>query len=96
MTHSSFPPKSRFQTFDDAGDPSDGAARMARLRAELARRGLAGFIVPRADEHQSEYVPKNAERLAWLTGFTGSAGTATEAVSARASRTGRWAPCRSR
>ncbi len=32
--------------------------------------------MPRADEHQSEYVPADAERLAWLTGFTGSAGTA--------------------
>ncbi len=32
------------------------------------------FLVPRADEHQGEYVPKCAERLAWLTGFTGSAG----------------------
>src|SRR5262249_9718818 len=33
-------------------------------------------IVPRADEHQGEYVPPRAERLAWLTGFTGSAGLA--------------------
>jgi Xaa-Pro aminopeptidase len=66
---------SRFQSFDDGADPAQGAARIAKLRAELARRGLGGFLVPRADEHQSEYVPKNAERLAWLTGFTGSAGT---------------------
>ena len=47
---------------------------MGQLRAELAKRGLAGFIVPRADEHQNEYVPANAERLRWLTGFAGSAG----------------------
>jgi len=67
---------SRFQSFDNATDPSHGPPRIARLREELARRGLDGFIVPRADEHQSEYVPPNAERLAWLTGFTGSAGTA--------------------
>jgi Xaa-Pro aminopeptidase len=46
------------------------------LRAELARLGLDGFIVPRADEHLGEYVPPGAERLAWLTGFTGSAGLA--------------------
>lgn len=52
------------------------AARLARLRAELARRNLAGFIVPRGDEHQGEYVAARAERLAWLTGFTGSAGAA--------------------
>jgi Xaa-Pro aminopeptidase len=52
------------------------AMRVAALRAELGRRGLAGFVVPRADEHQGEYVPPRAERLAWLTGFTGSAGLA--------------------
>src|ERR1700712_1479062 len=46
------------------------------LRNELTRRGLAGFLVPRADEHLGEYVPAAAERLAWLTGFTGSAGVA--------------------
>jgi len=42
----------------------------------MAAQGLDGFIVPRADEHLGEYVPPNAERLAWLTGFTGSAGMA--------------------
>ncbi|MBN9509882.1 MAG: aminopeptidase P family protein [Alphaproteobacteria bacterium] len=51
-------------------------ANLADLRAELARRGLDGFLVPRADEHLGEYVPPAAERLAWLTGFTGSAGMA--------------------
>ncbi|MCC7049967.1 MAG: aminopeptidase P family protein [Alphaproteobacteria bacterium] len=50
--------------------------RLADLRAELRRRGLDGFIVPRADEHQGEYVAKRAERLPWLTGFAGSAGVA--------------------
>jgi Xaa-Pro aminopeptidase len=50
--------------------------RLARLRQELGARGLHGFIVPRADEHLGEYVPAAAERLAWLTGFTGSAGLA--------------------
>jgi Xaa-Pro aminopeptidase len=59
-----------------AAEQPDAAARLARLRAELARRGLAGFIVPRADEHQGEYVASRAQRLAWLTGFTGSAGLA--------------------
>jgi Xaa-Pro aminopeptidase len=54
----------------------DIAARVRKLREELARRGLAGFVVPRADEHQGEYVPARARRLAWLTGFTGSAGLA--------------------
>ena len=68
--------ESRFQSFAELGDPSRGAERMSALRAELARRGLVGFIVPRADEHQNEYVPANAERLRWLTGFAGSAGIA--------------------
>ena len=50
--------------------------RVERLRGELGKEGLAGFLVPRADEHQGEYVPLRARRLAWLTGFTGSAGLA--------------------
>src|SRR5260221_760643 len=65
-----------FQTFDEQSDASPCAPRLAALRAELASRGLDGFLVPRSDEHQGEYVPKRAERLAWLTGFTGSAGQA--------------------
>jgi Xaa-Pro aminopeptidase len=68
--------ESRFQSFVALGDPSHGAARVSQLRAELAKSGLAGFIVPRADEHQNEYVPANSERLRWLTGFAGSAGIA--------------------
>jgi Xaa-Pro aminopeptidase len=51
-------------------------ANLVALRQELLRQGLDGFIVPRADEHLGEYVPPSAERLAWLTGFTGSAGLA--------------------
>jgi Xaa-Pro aminopeptidase len=50
--------------------------RLTGLRAELTRQGLDGFIVPRADEHLGEYVPECAERLRWLTGFSGSAGLA--------------------
>lgn len=46
------------------------------LRAELLREQLTGFVVPHTDEYQNEYLPPCAERLAWLTGFTGSAGTA--------------------
>ncbi|HTH18002.1 MAG TPA: aminopeptidase P family protein [Magnetospirillum sp.] len=62
--------------FDDPEPAPAPPQRLDDLRAELARRGLAGFIVPRADEHQGEYVAPSAQRLAWLTGFTGSAGTA--------------------
>ena len=67
--------EAHFQTFDDPPQTAT-APRVAALRSELARRGLSGFILPRADRHQNEYVPPSEERLAWLTGFTGSAGTA--------------------
>jgi Xaa-Pro aminopeptidase len=50
--------------------------RLAALRAKLPELGVAGVIVPRGDEHLGEYTPPSAERLAWLTGFTGSAGLA--------------------
>jgi Xaa-Pro aminopeptidase len=65
-----------FQTFDDRSERAASASRVAALRAELKMRGLDGFIVPRADRFQNEYVPPSDERLAWLTGFTGSAGAA--------------------
>src|SRR5712671_6728741 len=66
----------KFQSFEDRTERAASAPRIAALRTELAHRGLTGFIVPRADRHQNEYVPASEERLAWLTGFTGSAGTA--------------------
>jgi Xaa-Pro aminopeptidase len=65
-----------FQSFDATSDPAQAAPRVARLRELLEEKGLDGFLVPRADEHQGEYVPASAERLKWLTGFTGSAGLA--------------------
>ncbi|ABS64043.1 peptidase M24 [Parvibaculum lavamentivorans DS-1] len=65
-----------FQTFEDKANPALGIERAAKLREELKRRGLDGFLIPRADEHQGEYVPPHAERLLWLTGFNGSAGMA--------------------
>jgi Xaa-Pro aminopeptidase len=65
----------QFQSFDTVTRPAV-ATRVAALRAELKQRGLDGFVVPRADRHQNEYVPASEERLAWLTGFTGSAGVA--------------------
>ncbi len=68
--------EARFQTFEDASERAQSAARVAALRAELGRRGLDGFVVPRADRQQNEYLPASEQRLAWLTGFTGSAGLA--------------------
>ena len=63
-----------FQTFEVSARPEQGPPRLEALRAEMARKGLAGFLVPRADAHQGEDVAPRDERLAWLTGFTGSAG----------------------
>ncbi|HVZ52050.1 MAG TPA: aminopeptidase P family protein [Pseudolabrys sp.] len=68
--------EARFQTFEDSSERAQSASRVAALRGELARRGLDGFAVPRADRQQNEYLPASEERLAWLTGFTGSAGFA--------------------
>ena len=68
--------EARFQSFEDRADGAASAPRLAALRTELARRNLTGFVVPRADRHQNEYVQPGEERLAWLSGFTGSAGVA--------------------
>ncbi|MGO9459870.1 MAG: aminopeptidase P family protein [Rhodomicrobium sp.] len=54
----------------------EAAARLSALRTVLRSSRLDGFIVPKGDEFQNEYVPAYADRLAWLTGFTGSAGAA--------------------
>lgn len=68
--------EAHFQTFEEPEAGVALTARLAALREELARRKLTGFVVPRADQQQNEYVPPSEERLAWLTGFTGSAGLA--------------------
>ncbi|MBM3485279.1 MAG: aminopeptidase P family protein [Alphaproteobacteria bacterium] len=61
---------------DDGLGPSPAPPdRLDRLRARLAADGLDGFVVPMADEHQNEFVPRRALRLGWLTGFAGSAAT---------------------
>lgn len=65
-----------FQDFTVTSRPDQGPPRLAKLRARFAAHGLDGFLVPRADAHQGEYVAPCDERLAWLTGFTGSAGFA--------------------
>src|SRR4051812_31178336 len=65
-----------FQHYDPPSALKSDPARVARLRDVMASAGLDAVLVPRADEHQGEYVAPRAERLAWLTGFTGSAGLA--------------------
>ena len=73
-----------FQSYEAPHAGGDHAARVRQLRQRLLALGLDAMLVPRADEHQGEYVPPSAERLAWLTGFTGSAGCAAIARSAAA------------
>ncbi len=68
--------EAHFQTFEEPESGVALTARLAALREELARRKLTGFVIPRADQQQNEYVAPSEERLAWLTGFTGSAGLA--------------------
>ncbi|OUS38712.1 X-Pro aminopeptidase [Rhodobacterales bacterium 56_14_T64] len=63
-----------YQTFDVTSRPEQGPPRLQALRTEISGEGLDGFLVPRADAHQGEYVALCDERLSWVTGFTGSAG----------------------
>ena len=67
---------SRFQSFVPKSDRSQCAPRLKALRQNLHSLSLDGLIVPRTDDYQGEYVPDCAERLAWLTSFTGSWGMA--------------------
>ena len=64
----------KFQSFEHPSSPEKGPERLVALRAEMEKNNLDGFIVPRSDMYQGEYVAPRDERLAWLTGFTGSAG----------------------
>lgn len=75
MTAQSFPP-AIFQSFEEKADPKNVAPRLAALRAAMAKAGVDGFLIPRADAHRGESVPPGEARLAYITGFTGSAGLA--------------------
>src|SRR6476620_10379074 len=68
--------EAHFQKFEEPESGVAMTARLAAFREELARRKLTGFVIPRAEQQQNEYVAPSEERLAWLTGFTGSAGMA--------------------
>ena len=63
-----------FQSFDSPEPAQSSLERLKKMRALLAQHKLAAFLIPRADEHQGEYVPPSVERLRWFTGFSGSAG----------------------
>jgi Xaa-Pro aminopeptidase len=64
-----------FQNFEVLSSPDQAAGRVARLRQGFAASAVNAIAVPRSDEYLGEYVPGCAERLAWLTGYTGSAGS---------------------
>ena len=65
-----------YQNFDEEVQPGLARERVQALRRALKAQKLNGFLVPHSDEHQNEFLPASAERLRWLTGFTGSAGAA--------------------
>jgi Xaa-Pro aminopeptidase len=65
-----------FQSFEEISSPGVVPKRVRALRRELKSRKLKGFLIPHSDEHQDEFLPPSAERLRWLSGFTGSAGAA--------------------
>lgn len=64
-----------FQKFVTVSKPETASARVAKLRGLFDQLGVDAILIPRSDEYLGEYVPACAERLAWLTSFTGSAGT---------------------
>ena len=52
-----------YQSFAVTARPEQGPPRLQALRAELAVQGLDGFLIPRADAHQGEYVAPRDDRL---------------------------------
>jgi len=50
--------------------------RVSSLRKEIFNEGLDGYIILRTDEFQGEFLAPYAQRLSWISGFTGSAGSA--------------------
>ena len=65
-----------FQTYEPVSDKSFAAKHLPSLRNAMKALSLDGFIVPHDDEYQNEYIPAYAERLMWVSGFSGSAGAA--------------------
>jgi len=63
-----------FQTFDTPQRQENPSYLLEKLRQELKVKKLDGYIIPRTDFFQGEYVAPSDERLKFFTGFTGSAG----------------------
>ncbi len=65
-----------FQNFEPVSDRSFAGKHLPIVRAAMKDLGVDGFIAPHDDEYQNEYIPAYAERLMWISGFSGSAGAA--------------------
>lgn len=65
-----------FQNFQAPTDPVIGDGRLQNLREHMRQNSVSIVLVPHNDEQNNEYLPKDKERLAWISGFTGSAGCA--------------------
>ncbi|MEP3498203.1 MAG: aminopeptidase P family N-terminal domain-containing protein, partial [Lentilitoribacter sp.] len=65
-----------FQQFATLSHPETAKARVNALRQLFGELEIDAVLVPKSDEYLGEYIPPCAERLAWLTSFTGSAGSA--------------------
>ena len=50
--------------------------KINQLRNILNQQNCDGYLIPKNDEYFGEYVPKNNDRLKFISGFTGSAGLA--------------------
>lgn len=50
------------------------AQKLMSLRRLFDQFGLDGYLIPKANKHQCEYLRSDEERLRWLANFSGSAG----------------------
>ena len=46
--------------------------KLIAIRKLIADNKLDGYILPKNDEHSSEYLPDFQQRVRYLTGFSGS------------------------
>lgn len=65
-----------FQTYEPASERAFASRNLPPLRKAMEAAQLEGFLVPHDDEYLNEYLPARAERLMWVSGFSGSAGAA--------------------
>lgn len=49
--------------------------KLSEIRQQMQNDGVAAYIIPSADPHMSEYLPKRYKCIPYVTGFTGSVST---------------------